>query len=133
MNKTQKFLFASFLVAGLMMVVSTESIASTFASVSGSYSDIGDNFIALFQTWVKGNVGKLIALFAVFGGVISFIMKRDVSGFVYGLIGGALTGGILGLASLMFDTGSNAFGATALNVVKEGVQYSVDFINGTVH
>lgn len=135
------FLFVFAVSAVLLMaghVLATTSV--TVTSVSGS--DVGTQFYGLFYKWLTGNLGKLLALLGVVGGALGFLFTHNAKVLFYGLFGGALVGGVIGLANMMFDTGSKAFGSDIHTADAKVIQYieqhsvapnyTIDFDSGVV-
>ncbi len=84
-------------------------------SFSSTNPQVGANdFRGLYDTiynWMTGYVGKILAVLAIAIGVFLAVRFQKLESFVNGLIIALLAGGAIGIASLLYTTGSSAISA----------------------
>ena len=93
-----------------LVVASAAAIALTAAASATSTGDQGfGTLFTLFQTWLTGNLGKLLALIGFAGTFIVYMMTHKGSVLFVGLIISLLAGGMVGISTLFFNAGSTSF------------------------
>ncbi len=112
MNNKQKVHWCRrFLIAWM---ISSLIIILAPVVVFATTNDPGGVFVNLANNWLGsgGQVGTFVAILAASGGAIAYaIPPHRASSLVHGLIGGAIVGGIVGLATTMHNIGATAFNA----------------------
>jgi len=99
-----------------LIVASAAAAALTAGAVASSTSGTGDEgfgtLFTLFQTWLTGNLGKLLALVGFAGTFIVYMMTHKGSVLFVGLIISLIAGGMVGISTLFFDAGTSSFSSS---------------------
>jgi len=85
----------------------TVGSSAAFAASSGGDS-FGDLY-TVFNDWLTGNLGKLLALLGFAGTVIIYMMTHKGSVLFIGIIISVIIGGMAGIAETFFNIGVDAF------------------------
>ena len=108
-KKMNKLGVASLVVASSIMVASANNNPIT-SSTSG---DKGfENLFMIFDSWLSGNLGKLLALIGFAGTFIVYMMTHKGSVLMIGVIISLIAGGMVGISGIFFDAGNNSFGSS---------------------
>ena len=102
-NKTKALIFAA-----LLMAPAVASAAATSNSGNTAFGTFATGIIS----WITGNLGYLIAIFAFFGSIIMYAFTHKGSVVVIGLIIAVLVGGGPGITRLFFKQGTSGFSTT---------------------
>lgn len=94
----------------LMFVGAAVTLVASNAMASGTGVDdsFGDLF-KVFDDWLSGNLGKLLALIGFAGTFLVYMMTHKGSVLFIGVIISLIAGGIVGISGTFFDAGSDAF------------------------
>ena len=92
-----------------ILVIAAAFVYMLMPAIAMAADDPGTPFMDLAKDWMANNVGKLLALGSAAGGGIGFIFTHNPRVLVYGLIGSAIIGGIVGISNMMHGIGSDAF------------------------
>ena len=93
-----------------LVVASAAALALTASASAGVAGDAGfATLFGLFQGWLTGNLGKLLALIGFAGTFIVYMMTHKGSVLFVGLIISLLAGGMVGISTIFFDAGVTSF------------------------
>lgn len=79
---------------------------------TGTGTGVDDSFgdlFTVFDDWLSGNLGKLLALIGFAGTFLVYMMTHKGSVLFIGVIISLIAGGIVGISETFFDAGSDAF------------------------
>lgn len=79
---------------------------------TGTGTGVDDSFgdlLQVFDDWLSGNLGKLLALIGFAGTFLVYMMTHKGSVLFIGVIISLIAGGIVGISETFFDAGSDAF------------------------
>ena len=97
-RKKDKLIFAGAAVA----------LIGTNAMASGADDSFGDLF-DVFEGWLEGNLGKLLALIGFAGTVIVYMMTHKGSVLFIGIVITLIVGGMVGISQTFFNIGIDSF------------------------
>ena len=116
MNKvTSKKNIAKLLLAGVATLgLSTAAFAGgatpgTAAKTFGDQSDSFGDLLSQFTEWMRGNLGKLLALIGFIGTFVIYLMTHKGSVLFIGVIISLIAGGLVGIVATFFSAGEKAF------------------------
>lgn len=118
MNKvTSKKNIAKLLLAGVATLgLSTAAFASggtpTPGAAAKTFGDQSDSFgdlLSQFTEWMRGNLGKLLALIGFIGTFVIYLMTHKGSVLFIGVIISLIAGGLVGIVATFFSAGEKAF------------------------
>ena len=116
MNKvTSKKNIAKLLLAGVATLgLSTAAFASggTPGAAAKTFGDQSDSFgdlLSQFTEWMRGNLGKLLALIGFIGTFVIYLMTHKGSVLFIGVIISRIAGGLVGIVATFFSAGEKAF------------------------
>ena len=108
-TKMNKLAVASLVVAGSVAMAS----ASTYTAADLDDAQTGDegfkNLFNIFESWLGGNLGKLLALIGFAGTFIVYMMTHKGSVLMIGIIISLIAGGMVGISEIFFDAGKGSF------------------------
>lgn len=81
---------------------------SAFASSSGGEESFGELF-DVFEGWLTGNLGKLLALLGFAGTFLVYMMTHKGSVLFVGIVISLIAGGMVGISQTFFGAGTEAF------------------------
>ncbi len=97
----------------LMFVGAAITLVASNAMAGGTPSTgVDDSFgdlLQVFDDWLSGNLGKLLALIGFAGTFLVYMMTHKGSVLFIGVIISLIAGGIVGISGTFFDAGSDAF------------------------
>jgi trbC/VIRB2 family len=79
--------------------------AKTFGDNSDSFGDL----LKQFTEWMRGNLGKLLALIGFIGTFVIYLMTHKGSVLFIGVIISLIAGGLVGIVATFFSAGEKAF------------------------
>lgn len=97
-NKKSKLLVAGAAVS----LLATSSFAN---AADDSFGDLFD----VFEGWLAGNLGKLLALIGFAGTFLVYMMTHKGSVLFIGIIISLIAGGLVGISDTFFNAGKTAF------------------------
>lgn len=97
-RKKDKLIFAGAAVA----LIGTNAMA---AASDQSFADLFN----VFQEWLEGNLGKLLALIGFAGTVIVYMMTHKGSVLFIGVVITIIVGGMVGISQTFFNVGADTF------------------------
>jgi hypothetical protein len=97
-----KMLFAGAAVS----LLATNSFATT--TTTGGDESFGDLF-TVFEGWLEGNLGKLLALLGFAGTFLVYMMTHKGSVLFIGIVISLIAGGMVGISQTFFGAGTSAF------------------------
>ena len=100
------------IVASAAALALTASAVATSTTSSGTGDEGFGTLFTLFQTWLTGNLGKLLALVGFAGTFIVYMMTHKGSVLFVGLIISLIAGGMVGISTLFFDAGTSSFSSS---------------------
>jgi len=110
-KKINKLGVASLVAASSIMIASAGHTAATITSSTSG--DVGfANLFNIFDSWLSGNLGKLLALIGFAGTFIVYMMTHKGSVLMIGVIISLIAGGMVGISGIFFDAGSDSFGSS---------------------
>ena len=116
MNKvTSKKNIAKLLLAGVATLgLSTAAFAGgaapgAAAKTFGDQSDSFGDLLSQFTEWMRGNLGKLLALIGFIGTFVIYLMTHKGSVLFIGVIISLIAGGLVGIVATFFSAGEKAF------------------------
>lgn len=116
MNKaTSKKNIAKLLLAGVATLgLSTAAFAggATPGAAAKTFGDQSDSFgdlLSQFTEWMRGNLGKLLALIGFIGTFVIYLMTHKGSVLFIGVIISLIAGGLVGIVATFFSAGEKAF------------------------
>jgi len=93
--------------------VAVASVAVSSAISSASTGDQGfRQLFGIFQAWLGGNLGKLLALIGFAGTFLVYMMTHKGSVLMIGIIISLIAGGMVGISGIFFKAGTKSFGST---------------------
>lgn len=95
-SKNNKLLF----VGAALGLIATNALAT-----DDSFGDLFD----VFDEWLSGNLGKLLALIGFAGTFLVYMMTHKGSVLFIGIIISLIAGGIVGISDTFFNAGKTAF------------------------
>lgn len=98
-----KLLFAGAAVS----LLATNSFATTTTTGGGDES-FGDLF-EIFEKWLTGNLGKLLALLGFAGTFLVYMMTHKGSVLFIGIVISLIAGGMVGISQTFFGAGTSTF------------------------
>lgn len=104
-EKTQKV--SKGLVFGAATIALSTSAFANMATSSDSFGQL----LGQFESWLSGNLGKLLALLGFIGTFIIYLMTHKGSVLFIGIVISLIAGGISGITQTFFDAGQSAFTA----------------------
>ena len=110
-TKMNKLAIASMaLVGSVAAAAAQQEAADITASNSG---DVGfENLFNIFESWLGGNLGKLLALIGFAGTFIVYMMTHKGSVLMIGIIISLLAGGMVGISTIFFNAGADSFSSS---------------------
>lgn len=103
-NKTSKMLFTGAAIS----LLATNSFATGTGTGGGADDSFGDLF-DVFEGWLAGNLGKLLALIGFAGTFLVYMMTHKGSVLFIGIIISLIAGGLVGISDTFFTAGKTAF------------------------
>ena len=97
-RKKDKLIFAGAAVA----LIGTNAMA---AANDQSFADLFN----VFEEWLEGNLGKLLALIGFAGTVIVYMMTHKGSVLFIGVVITIIVGGMVGISQTFFNVGATSF------------------------
>ncbi len=97
-----------FVGAAITLVASNAMAGGGTGTGTGVDDSFGDLF-KVFDDWLSGNLGKLLALIGFAGTFLVYMMTHKGSVLFIGVIISLIAGGIVGISGTFFDAGSDAF------------------------
>ena len=94
---------------GLIAFSAVAISTSAFAALAAPGTDSFGQLLAQFETWLSGNLGKLLALLGFIGTFIIYLMTHKGSVLFVGIVISLIAGGISGITQTFFDAGATAF------------------------
>lgn len=79
--------------------------SSAFATSDDSFGDL----FKIFEEWLTGNLGKLLALLGFAGTFIVYMMTHKGSVLFVGVVISLLAGGMVGISQTFFSAGTDSF------------------------
>ena len=79
--------------------------SSAFATAEDSFGDL----FTIFEGWLTGNLGKLLALLGFAGTFIVYMMTHKGSVLFVGIVISLLAGGMVGISQTFFIAGTDSF------------------------
>lgn len=79
--------------------------SSAFASAGDSFGDL----FTVFEGWLTGNLGKLLALLGFAGTFLVYMMTHKGSVLFVGIVISLLAGGMVGISQTFFSAGTDSF------------------------
>lgn len=96
----------------LMFVGAAVTLIASNAMATGTGTGVDDSFgdlLKVFDDWLSGNLGKLLALIGFAGTFLVYMMTHKGSVLFIGVIISLIAGGLVGISETFFDAGSDAF------------------------
>lgn len=81
---------------------------NSFATTTGANESFGDLF-DIFEEWLTGNLGKLLALLGFAGTFIVYMMTHKGSVLFIGIVISLIAGGMVGISQTFFGAGIDTF------------------------
>lgn len=93
--------------AKIAAVIAFGAGSSLFAGTvdDGSFEDL----YGVFQSWLEGSLGKLLALLGFIGTFIIYLMTHKGSVLFVGVIISLIAGGVVGISQTFFNVGTSSF------------------------
>ncbi len=101
-NKTSKILFTG---AAISLLATNSFAGGTGGAADDSFGDLFD----VFEGWLAGNLGKLLALIGFAGTFLVYMMTHKGSVLFIGIIISLIAGGLVGISDTFFQAGKTAF------------------------
>ena len=92
----------------LLIVGAAAMLLASSAFASSSDESFGDLFI-IFEGWLTGNLGKLLALLGFAGTFLVYMMTHKGSVLFVGIVISLLAGGMVGISQTFFGAGTSSF------------------------
>ena len=92
-------------VGAAVTLVASNAMAGGGTGVDDSFGDL----LQVFDDWLSGNLGKLLALIGFAGTFLVYMMTHKGSVLFIGVIISLIAGGIVVISGTFFDAGSDAF------------------------
>lgn len=100
-------------VATLGLTTAAFAAGGTPGGAGGkSFGDTSDSFgdlLKQFTDWMRGNLGKLLALIGFIGTFVIYLMTHKGSVLFIGVIISLIAGGLVGIVATFFSAGEKAF------------------------
>ena len=97
------------MAAAALLTVGSAAFASTGTTAGVSSNEAFGQLYLKLETWLEGNLGKLLALFGFIGTFIIYLMTHKGSVLFIGVIISLIAGGIVGISLTFFDVGTSSF------------------------
>lgn len=104
-NKTSKILFTGAAIS----LLATNSFAGGTGGTGGGADDSFGDLFDVFEGWLEGNLGKLLALIGFAGTFLVYMMTHKGSVLFIGVIISLVAGGLVGISDTFFQAGKSAF------------------------
>ena len=113
-KKMNKLGVASLVGLSSIMIASANPAAPVAANITAANSgDVGfENLFHIFENWLSGNLGKLLALIGFARTFIVYMMTHKGSVLMIGVIISLIAGGMVGISGIFFHAGTSSFGNT---------------------
>ncbi len=95
-------------VGAAVTLIASNAMATGTGTGTGVDDSFGD-LLQVFDDWLSGNLGKLLALIGFAGTFLVYMMTHKGSVLFIGVIISLIAGGIVGISETFFDAGSDAF------------------------
>lgn len=92
----------------LLIVGAAVMLLASSAFASPSDESFGELF-TVFEGWLTGNLGKLLALLGFAGTFIVYMMTHKGSVLFVGIVISLLAGGMVGISQTFFGAGTSSF------------------------
>ncbi len=102
-NKTSKILFTGAAIS----LLATNSFAG--GTGGGAADDSFGDLFEVFEGWLAGNLGKLLALIGFAGTFLVYMMTHKGSVLFIGIVISLIAGGLVGISDTFFTAGKSAF------------------------
>ena len=99
-------------VATLGLTTAAFAAGGTPGAGGKSFGDTSDSFgdlLKQFTDWMRGNLGKLLALIGFIGTFVIYLMTHKGSVLFIGVIISLIAGGLVGIVATFFSAGEKAF------------------------
>ena len=111
-KKMNKLAVAS--LVGLSSIAMASAVYSAKDADASTSGDAGfQNLFNIFESWLGGNLGKLLALIGFAGTFIVYMMTHKGSVLMIGIIISLIAGGMVGISEIFFDAGKSSFRPSA--------------------
>lgn len=97
-----------FVGAAVTLVASNAMAGGGTGTGTGVDDSFGD-LLQVFDDWLSGNLGKLLALIGFAGTFLVYMMTHKGSVLFIGVIISLIAGGLVGISETFFDAGADAF------------------------
>ena len=104
-----KLLLAGVATLGLTTAAFASGTPGAAAKTFGDQSDSFGDLLSQFTEWMRGNLGKLLALIGFIGTFVIYLMTHKGSVLFIGVIISLIAGGLVGIVATFFSAGEKAF------------------------
>ncbi len=92
-----------------LAAVAALGIVATGAFAADTQTDSFSELLDVITKWMKGSLGKVIALFGFIGTFVLYAMTHRGSVLFIGVLISLIAGGLVGIVNTFFDIGATSF------------------------